>query len=465
MGESENVIYEKNECYYNSENDTIDNLKGKNKSETNFEIANTTVLNEESCFRKNQEMFGIKLYDNDIKYTDSMEQIVYKIINKKNLQYYKTYSSFLVYLNKETTQNDSDEYSNELNDCSDNIQTCTNTMQTYTDVSTNSNDVHATKLPNEYSNNNKKVFFKIQIDYAHMSIFYNVIQKQVIEKLLLLCINKYKQSKTAIGSMYDKQENYKIKESTNRTSSSVFVYTIRKTSKIDSTQLDDENSIVYTKDKSIIEFENTICNLVKIPLCYLEPLAIVKYEKNNYFNLHHDGSFRRATFLIYLNDVDKDGETEFPHYKLSIKPIQGSGIFWYNIIPLEEKYAITYCQNRINEINKYEEKKNNKNKQQISNQLINSDINNENNNHCFQTEDSTLNLPTKNKNTINTTSDLYNFINNKLNLEKYSINVVKDQFNHKYISDSTMVHKANKVTDEYKYVINCFFNIDIVRNV
>ncbi|VWU52769.1 prolyl 4-hydroxylase subunit alpha, putative [Hepatocystis sp. ex Piliocolobus tephrosceles] len=442
--------------------------------------------------QKNQEMFGIKLYDNDIQYTDSMEQIVHKIINKKNVEFYKRYSSFLVYLDKETIQNDPDEYSNEKNDSTRDMQTCTDSMQTCTDsiqvrtdsmqirtdtieihtgASNNNNDVHATKELNESSNDNKNVFFKIQIDYSHMSIFYNVINKEVIEKLLLLCVNKYKQSKTAIGRTSDKQENYKVKKSTNRTSSSVFVYTIRETSKVDSTQLDDESSIVYTKDKSIIEFENTICNLVKIPLCYLEPLAIVKYEKNNYFNLHHDGSFRRATFLIYLNDVDKDGETEFPYYNLSIKPIQGSGIFWYNIIPLEEKYAITYCQNRVNEIDKDEEKNNNKNEHKVSGQLLNSDnttssdTNSDSNNYCNQSNGNTVNLTTNNTNTINTTSDLYNFINNKLNLEKYSISVVKDEFDNMYISDTTMVHKANKVTDEYKYVINCFFNINIVRNV
>ncbi|GAB65101.1 hypothetical protein PCYB_051190 [Plasmodium cynomolgi strain B] len=146
-----------------------------------------------------------------------------------------------------------------------------------------------------------------------------------------------------------------------------------------------------------MDLENTICNLVKIPLCYLEPLAIVKYEKNNYFNVHHDGTFRRATLLIYLNDVDEDGETIFPHYNLSIKPIQGSGIFWYNNIPVEEEYAITYCD--------------------------------------------------------------------KSNLEKFSIDIINDELGNMYIADMTMLHKANKVSDEYKYVINCFFNINIVRNV
>ncbi|KJP89507.1 hypothetical protein AK88_00718 [Plasmodium fragile] len=427
----------------------------------------TTTLEQEKVLKNQKNQFGIRLYDNDLKYSDDIQTIIKKVINEKNIHFFKKYSSFLLYLSNEVEYIDIDDRS---------------------------------KLQKKEANDeNTKVFFKIQLTPHNMSIIYNILDKKMIEKILSLCENKYKKSKTSIGYATDKQENYKITDSSNRTSSTVFLYTIRNRSVIEQNQIDNESSIVYTKDESIMDLENTICNLVKIPLCYLEPLAIVKYEKNNYFNVHHDGTFRRATLLIYLNDVDQDGETIFPHYNLSIKPIQGSGIFWYNNIPVEDQYAITYCVNRINEINEKERLKSAQNVEtgmnascasltppMASAQLTPTEDNQNANfpsSKCTPQNNSTTtnliitNLNTTNlnttgddlsttyKNPINKTVDLINFLKDKSNLEKFSIDTINDELGNMYIADMTMLHKANKVSDEYKYVINCFFNINIVRNV
>ncbi|ETB58577.1 hypothetical protein YYC_03759 [Plasmodium yoelii 17X] len=403
--------------------------------------------------------FGIKLYDNNLEYNDNIETIIKKVINEKNIYFYKKYPSYLLYLSNEIDQE------NEKN-------------------ANNPND-------NYKIQDDKKIFFKIQILPKNMAIIYNIVPKNLIEKILAICENKYKKSKTSIGYANDKQENYKLTNSINRTSSTVFLYTIRNKSIIQETHIDNDSTIIYTKDPNIIELENTICDLVKIPLCYLEPLAIVKYEQNNYFNLHHDGSFRRATLLIYLNDVNKDGETIFPYYNLSIKPIQGSGIFWYNNIPIEDDYAIHYCTSKIKQFYKNLKKNTHlqpnthiTNKKETSiieedtqtihynKNLINNDIatfdNYSNFNNNKQDTISNLytnNLSDHNNFSINETKDLINFLKNKSNLQKFSIDLVNDEFGYTYITDMTMLHQANKVTDEYKYVINCFFNINVVRNV
>ncbi|SCN60754.1 prolyl 4-hydroxylase subunit alpha, putative [Plasmodium chabaudi chabaudi] len=402
--------------------------------------------------------FGIKLYDNNLEHNDNIETIIKKVINEKNIYFYKKYPSYLLYLSDEIDE-ENGQNANNLND-------------------------------NYKIQDNKKIFFKIQIIPNNMAIIYNIVPKNVIEKILSMCENKYKKSKTSIGYSNDKQENYKLTNSINRTSSTVFLYTIRNKSMIQETHIDNDSTIIYTKDQSIIELENTICDLVKIPLCYLEPLAIVKYEQNNYFNLHHDGSFRRATLLIYLNDVNKDGETTFPYYNLSIKPIQGSGIFWYNIIPIEDDYAIHYCTNRIKQF--YQNLKKNTHLQPNSHittkkdtTLIEDDLQTMHYNKSSVNTDTTINshcnfndntqdtcsplysnnLSDLNNFSINGTKDLIQFLKNKSNLQKFSIDLVNDEFGYMYITDMTMLHQANKVTNEYKYVINCFFNINVVRNV
>ncbi|CRG93520.1 prolyl 4-hydroxylase subunit alpha, putative [Plasmodium gallinaceum] len=441
--ELKKIVKNSNDNYnYSDQNKKTTKIEINDKEEFRYikkgEILQSNEIQEE------KDEFGITLYDNEIKYSDDIQTIVKKVINGKNIDFYKKYSSYLLYLSNEMENNEIDE--------------------------------------NKANDDNTKTFFKIKLNPQNMCIIYNVVDKRTIEKILSLCNNKYKKSKTSIGYITDKQENYKITNSLNRTSSTVFLYTIRSRSIIEENQIECDSSIVYTKDESIIELENTICNLVKIPLCYLEPLAIVKYEENNYFNLHHDGSFRRATLLIYLNDVNKDGETVFPYYNLSIKPIQGSAIFWYNNIPLEDEYAITYCINRIKKIDEKEKLICEQNSEGKDNTYSINDKQNIKISCFSKTEKSSLHLhnatednfiaknlsvtdSNENKNYIKNTVDLINFLNEKSNLQKYSIDLVKDELGNTYISDMTMIHQANKVTKECKYVINCFFNINIVRNV
>ena len=43
---------------------------------------------------------------------------------------------------------------------------------------------------------------------------------------------------------------------------------------------------------------------------------------------------RTWTTMIYLNDVEKGGETYFKHLKLKIKPEKGLLIAWNNLFPV-----------------------------------------------------------------------------------------------------------------------------------
>ena len=87
-----------------------------------------------------------------------------------------------------------------------------------------------------------------------------------------------------------------------------------------------------------------------------EPLQVVKYEPSQYYNEHYDccvpmessickrdtelHGLRYATLLIYLNDVEERGETNFPLLKTKFKPKMGNAVFFYNLTPDEKKYHI-----------------------------------------------------------------------------------------------------------------------------
>ena len=45
------------------------------------------------------------------------------------------------------------------------------------------------------------------------------------------------------------------------------------------------------------------------------------------------GGARFITFMIYLSDVLSGGRTVFPQLGLSVKPVKGSAMFWFNIGP------------------------------------------------------------------------------------------------------------------------------------
>jgi prolyl 4-hydroxylase len=73
-----------------------------------------------------------------------------------------------------------------------------------------------------------------------------------------------------------------------------------------------------------------IAELSNVPLENQEGFHFVKYNPNGEYKIHHDGSKRVKTALIYLNDGYKGGETYFPKVDRKINPETGKLIIWNN---------------------------------------------------------------------------------------------------------------------------------------
>lgn len=89
-----------------------------------------------------------------------------------------------------------------------------------------------------------------------------------------------------------------------------------------------------------------ICDILQIDPMYGEELQIHKYDRHDQFKDHTDyfskdvevemdhikqNGQRTWTFMIYLNDVEKGGHTDFKLLNLSIKPEKGMALAWYNL--------------------------------------------------------------------------------------------------------------------------------------
>ena len=57
-----------------------------------------------------------------------------------------------------------------------------------------------------------------------------------------------------------------------------------------------------------------------------------KKEKNASETIKY-GGVRIMTFMVYLSDVLSGGRTVFTQLGLSVKPVLGSALFWFNIGP------------------------------------------------------------------------------------------------------------------------------------
>jgi hypothetical protein len=117
------------------------------------------------------------------------------------------------------------------------------------------------------------------------------------------------------------------------------------------------NEYLKELDKCIKEYINLYpaLNLNVNKWGMIEAINIQKYKPNEgYFKYHCERSAkedsRLLVFMTYLNDIKDEGETEFLHQKLKIKPEQSLTIIWPSewthvhrgiISKTENKYIIT----------------------------------------------------------------------------------------------------------------------------
>jgi len=105
--------------------------------------------------------------------------------------------------------------------------------------------------------------------------------------------------------------------------------------------------IFFGQDKYIQQIEQKASDLTGYPVTNIEPLQMVCYRKNQFYNEHHDaGSLmddgsvdvvppaRIITIFVYLNTMpEEEGYTEFPNLGITIRPEKCSAIMFCNFLP------------------------------------------------------------------------------------------------------------------------------------
>lgn len=89
-----------------------------------------------------------------------------------------------------------------------------------------------------------------------------------------------------------------------------------------------------------------IADLTHLPEEHQEVLQVTHYAEGQKFDPHRDdfscgseylrweserGGQRLFTFMVYLNDVEEGGETEFPSLGVAVPAERGKGVFWANV--------------------------------------------------------------------------------------------------------------------------------------
>eukprot|EP00746_Dinoflagellata_sp_MGD_P090373 gnl/MRDRNA2_/MRDRNA2_35687_c0_seq1.p1 gnl/MRDRNA2_/MRDRNA2_35687_c0~~gnl/MRDRNA2_/MRDRNA2_35687_c0_seq1.p1 ORF type:complete len:264 (+),score=38.39 gnl/MRDRNA2_/MRDRNA2_35687_c0_seq1:75-866(+) len=94
------------------------------------------------------------------------------------------------------------------------------------------------------------------------------------------------------------------------------------------------------RDKVLRGITDRITELTGMPDNYMEPYQVVRYQKGQEYELHHDyepGQAaqpcgpRIATFFMYMKSVKKGGLTNFPNLHLRIEPKKGRAVLWWNV--------------------------------------------------------------------------------------------------------------------------------------
>jgi prolyl 4-hydroxylase len=117
-----------------------------------------------------------------------------------------------------------------------------------------------------------------------------------------------------------------------------------------STVLDDERPVnnvrtskgvfLSTKEPIVKRIFARASALLDIPIDQFEQLQVVNYKPGQLYKAHHDSCFkcdggkdllRIATLLVYLNDDFEGGHTSFPHHDVSVKPVRGEAVLFWNM--------------------------------------------------------------------------------------------------------------------------------------
>jgi len=107
-----------------------------------------------------------------------------------------------------------------------------------------------------------------------------------------------------------------------------------------------QTSTINNRDPMIQPIIQRVCDIMGYPFENVEPIQVVKYGSDGYYNQHYDscpdtndfcrrfvqdGGQRVATMVLYLNDEFTGGATNFLNLNQEIKPKKCGGIFFYSM--------------------------------------------------------------------------------------------------------------------------------------
>jgi len=146
----------------------------------------------------------------------------------------------------------------------------------------------------------------------------NILTKEECNLIIDRCKDKMERAQIGVG------DNSKISKI--RTGSSYF--------------------IKYLDDPELFEIFKKISILLKKPGRNFDPFfQVIHYYPGEEYKVHIDPSMdrmkkeeiihRKFTVLMYLNDVNGGGETEFPNLNIKIEPKQGRMVYFENYVKKE----------------------------------------------------------------------------------------------------------------------------------
>lgn len=109
-------------------------------------------------------------------------------------------------------------------------------------------------------------------------------------------------------------------------------------------------------DKFLTMIEERIEKVTKIPKNRGEGFQVLHYIDRQQYLPHHDyhsgdgesakaflsrGGQRVATFIMYLYDTEEGGATVFPRADISVAPVRGNAVLFYNVLPSGEVDPLT----------------------------------------------------------------------------------------------------------------------------
>ena len=101
--------------------------------------------------------------------------------------------------------------------------------------------------------------------------------------------------------------------------------------------------IPNNSDSKLASLVAEVAEMINVPESHAESLQVINYGPGQHYNPHFDtfnadnpnengfiekSGQRIATVLVYLNDVEKGGETHFPNLGLDIRPQKGRAVIF-----------------------------------------------------------------------------------------------------------------------------------------